>query len=72
MDVSDQLHASVALLPRKESENAQCIGGRVGSRAGLDYTGDIKIDFPYQESNVDSSMMQVAVQSLYKLNNPAS
>jgi len=44
MEVSGQLHAPAALLPRKESPGTHWIGGWVGPRAGI-----LTVTYPSQD-----------------------
>jgi hypothetical protein len=43
MEVSGQLHTPTALIPGKYSPDIHWIGGRVGTRAGLDAVENRKI-----------------------------
>ena len=50
MDVSNQIHALVALSPAKKL-CTYSLGGRVGPRASIDVSGEENIPFPYRYSN---------------------
>jgi hypothetical protein len=58
MEVSGQLHAPAALPAGKVPTGTYCIGGRVGSRAGLDVMEKRQISRLYRESKPDSSVVQ--------------
>jgi hypothetical protein len=58
MEVSGHVHAPAALPLEETATSALCIGGWVGTRASLDVMEKIKISFPYQKSNPDSSAAQ--------------
>jgi hypothetical protein len=58
MEVSGQLHAPAALLPRERALGTHCIGGRMGPRAVMDVVVKRKIPSPRQESNPRTLFVQ--------------
>jgi hypothetical protein len=58
MEVSGQLHAPAASLPRERAPGTYWIGGWVGPRAVLDAMVKRKIPSPYQESNPRTPIVQ--------------
>jgi hypothetical protein len=62
MEVSGQLHAPAALLPRKEPPATHWIGGWVGPRAVLDVVVKRKIPSPHRESNPRTPIVRPVAQ----------
>jgi hypothetical protein len=60
MDESGQLHSPCSFTPREAAPRIHCIGGWVGTGAGLDDVEKRKISCPYREWNLDSSAIQPA------------
>jgi hypothetical protein len=58
MEVSGQLHASVALPPRERAPGTHWIGGWMGPRAGLDTVSKRKTPSSCRESNPDHPIGQ--------------
>jgi hypothetical protein len=59
MEVRGKLHAPAALPPGKAPPGTDCIGGRVGPRAGLDAVVRRKIPSSYRDSNPRSPSPQL-------------
>jgi hypothetical protein len=57
MEMSVQLHATAALLPREKALGAHWIGSWLDPRAGLDVVVKRKIPIPCRESNPRSSKL---------------
>jgi hypothetical protein len=64
MEVSGQLHAPAALLPRERAPGTHMVVVWEGPRAGLKTVSERKISTPCRESNPDSPARN---QSLYRL-----
>jgi len=66
MEVKRQLHATAALYNRSKNLDTHCIGGWVGTRGGLDVSGE-KITFPSRYSKPGSFSLVTAPPALVGL-----